>query len=251
MTWQEQLKQAPPVRLDQVAWPRGLSVAVLGPHPDDFDVAAVTLRHLDRAGARISVAVLSASAIGVLDDYCAPERKAETRRAEQRASCRLFGLPDDALEFPPVAEDEAGEPADTPANRAVVAEFLLRRKPDLVLLPHGSDQKAGHRNVYSLFRGIAAAQRLSLVALLHRDPKTLSIRIDAVTPYDEAAAEWKGRLLRCHDTQHQRNLRTRGHGIDERLLGSDRRNAAGLKLPWPLAEAFEIEHHQEGRKLQP
>lgn len=227
-------------RLDQVAWPRGLSVAMLGPHPDDFDVVALTLRHLADQGARLNVAVLSTGISGVEDCYGEPARKAALRRAEQQASCRMFGLADEALTFLPLAEDADGEPADTPANREIVAQWLRRHAPQLVLLPHGNDQKGGHRNVFSLLCGVAAAERLTFTALLNRDPKTVNLRIDAAMPYDEARAAWKAALLRCHDTQQQRNLRARGRGFDERILDTDRRSAADLNLSHPYAEVFEL-----------
>lgn len=230
--------------LDDADWPEGLRVAVIGPHPDDFDFVAVTLKMLYRRGAEISVVVLSASAIGVEDSYCAPELKAETRRNEQRKSCKLFGLRDDALWFPPADEDADGEPANTPRNRELIGSWLASKNPDLVFLPHGNDQKPGHRNVYALFRAIVAGRRLSLIAMLCRDPKTINMKVDAFMPYDAATAEWKRKLLLCHDTQHQRNLRTRGYGIDDRLLGHDRRNAEELKLAEPFAELFEVEVHR-------
>jgi hypothetical protein len=110
-----------PQRLDHLAWPAGLAVAVLGPHPDDFDCIAVTLRHLHQRGARVAVAVLSTGISGVEDadaDPPTPAHKAALRRAEQQASCRQFGLPADALAFLPLAEDGEGEPADTPGNAA-------------------------------------------------------------------------------------------------------------------------------------
>lgn len=236
-----------PERLDQRSWPAGLRVAVLGPHPDDFDVVAVTLRHLRAVGASIEVAVLSTGVSGVEDAYCATERKAGVRREEQRRSCRLFGLPDDALQFLPLAEDGDGEPADTEANRVLVASWLAPRRPDLVFLPHGQDQKGGHRNVYALFRSVVANEHLSLAALLNRDPKTVRIRLDAFLPYGEETATWKAALLRCHDSQQQRNLRTRGKGFDERILAHERTSAAELKCAEPYAEAFEWERYVEGR----
>ncbi len=231
-------------RLTDAIWPQGLRVAVLGPHPDDFDEAAVTLKLLQSNGATISVAVLSGSAIGVEDSYCAPEQKAETRREEQRRSCRLFGLPDDELFFLPLEEDAAGEPADNEHNQLIIGDWLAPRMPDLIFLPHGHDQKGGHRNVYSLMRAVVAGRRLNLIAMLNRDPKTVSLRIDAFTPYDETTAAWKASLLRCHDTQQQRNLNTRGYGFDDRILGMDRKNAAELKIAEPFAELFEVEIHR-------
>lgn len=225
-------------------WPGGLRVAVLGPHPDDFDVDAVTLKHLQNCGAEISVAVLSGGLSGVEPTYCPRERMAETRRAEQRKSCGLFGLPEAALHFLPLEEDADTEPMDSDANRKLVAAWLLPLRPDLIFLPHGHDQKGGHRNVYSLLRDIVAAHSLACIAMLHRDPKTVAMKTDAFTPYDQSSAFWKAALLRCHDTQQQRNLNTRGIGLDERILAVDRAVAEQLKLHEPYAESFEVEFHR-------
>lgn len=233
-----------PVRLDAVAWPAGLSVVVLGPHPDDFDCIAVTLRHLHARGARLAVAVLSTGISGVEDadaDPPTPAHKAALRRAEQIESVLRFGLPPGSLTFLPLDEDGVGEPADTPANLQRVADFLAAHRPHLVFLPHGHDQKGGHRNVYALFRAAVAARALAVTALLNRDPKTIALRLDAVLPYDEAGGAWKASLLRCHETQQQRNMRTRGLGFDARILDMDRRSARELNLDAPYAEVFEID----------
>lgn len=230
-----------PALLDRLAVPAALRVAVLGPHPDDFDVVAVTLRHLANLGAAIELAVLSTGISGVEDAYCPAERKAEKRRQEQRSSCRLFGLPESAIHFLPLGEDADGEPADTDGNAAQLASWLCPRRPHLVFLPHGHDQKGGHRNVYALFARVAHMQGLTPLALLNRDPKTISFRADACMPYDEEAAHWKALLLRCHDSQQQRNLRSRGSGFDERILGMDRTSARELNLAAAFAEVFEVE----------
>lgn len=231
-------------RLTDADWPADLRVVVLGPHPDDFDVDAVTLKLLQTRGAEIAVAVLSGGISGVEPSYCPRELMAHTRREEQRTSCRLFGLPAVALTFLPLEEDADTEPMDSEANRKLVADWLLPRKPDLIFLPHGHDQKGGHRNVYSLLRSIITAHQLPTILMLHRDPKTVAMKTDAFTPYDEPTAEWKASLLRCHDTQHQRNLNTRGSGIDDRVLAVDRAAAAELKLSEPHAESFEVEIHR-------
>jgi LmbE family N-acetylglucosaminyl deacetylase len=233
-----------PIRLDAVAWPRGLAVAVLGPHPDDFDCIAVTLRLLHQRGARLAVAVLSTGISGVEDadaDPPTPAGKAALRQAEQIASCRRFGLPAEALTFLPLEEDAAGEPAEVPANCALIGSFLAAQQPDLVFLPHGHNQKGGHRNVHALFRAASAGRGLAVTVLLNRDPKTIAMRSDAVLPYDEEAGAWKAALLRCHATQQRRNLRTRGLGFDARILDMDRRSARELGLAEPYAELFEID----------
>jgi LmbE family N-acetylglucosaminyl deacetylase len=233
-----------PFRLDEALLPDGLTAALLGPHPDDFDCVGVTMRRLRDRGVRLAVAVLSSGVSGVEDCYTAPpaaERKAAIRREEQRASCRFFGLPESDLAFLRLAEDAEGEPADTEGNRAMVAAWLADGAPPVVFLPHGHDEKGGHRNVYALFRAVVAARGLTVAAFLNRDPKTIGLRMDAFTPYGPEEAAWKARLLRFHDSQQQRNVRARGRGFDERILELDRRSATELGLAEPAAEAFEVE----------
>ena len=81
-----------PLRLQQLQLPPELRVAVLAPHPDDFDAIAVTLRHLRDNGNRIAVAVATGGASGVEDGFrgaADDSAKARLREEEQRASCRL------------------------------------------------------------------------------------------------------------------------------------------------------------------
>ena len=240
----ELLKEPRPVRLNRVALPRGLRLVVLAPHPDDFDAIGVTMELFHDSGARMSVAVLSSGASGVEDADAVPPtpaRKAEIRMEEQRRSCRLFGLAEDDVEFLRLEETETdGEPADSEANARAIARLLDRCRPDLVFLPHGHDEKPGHRNVFSLFRQAAEASGAQIVAFLNRDPKTVAMRTDAYTAFGEGEALWKAELLRCHDSQQQRNLRTRGRGFDERILDVNRRIARDLGAIASYAESFEI-----------
>ncbi len=74
-----------------------------------------------------------------------------------------------------------------------------------------------------------------------------SLRILALGPHPddfdavgEKEAEWKGELLRCHRSQHARNLNTRGHGFDDRILKVNQVVAESLRLDAPYAEAFEF-----------
>jgi hypothetical protein len=83
--------------------------------------------------------------------------------------------------------------------------------------------------------------RLAVTVCLMRDPKTISLHMDVYTPFGEGEARWKAELLRFHRSQHQRNLNTRGHGFDERILATNRRIAHELGLDAPYAEAFEVE----------
>ena len=202
---------------------------VLAPHPDDFEVVAVTMRHFAACGARLTLEVLSGGASGVEDAFAAGwEAKTSAREAEQRESCARFGLPESELRFHRLAEDNTGHMADIPENRARVHAILDASDADGVVLPHGNDSNADHRRVFRWFATWRQNHAKPPLALLVRDPKTLGMRVDLITPYDEETADWKAGLLRCHSSQHERNLRTRGIGFDERILAADRAAAGGL-----------------------
>lgn len=232
-----------PCRLDRIDWPSHLRVAVLAPHPDDFDAIGVTLRRLHQRGSPIHLAVLSACS-GVEDSFCSPptpEVKAATREQEQRDSCHFFGLSEACLEFTAMKLDADGQPADDPANDRVLAGILRRERADLVFLPHGNDTNAGHRQTWAVFRRVAQAADRPLVAFSNRDPKTIALRPDAMMLFDEALAEWKGELLRHHRSQQHRNLLRRGKGLDHRILEVNRRAAEEAGYAGQYAEVFEIE----------
>lgn len=212
---------------------------VLAPHPDDFDVVAVTLRHLADAGARLTLEVLSGGASGVEDGFAAGwEAKTTAREEEQRESCALFGAPWVEPRFHRLPEDDEGFIADVPKNQARVHEILDFHLPDGVILPHGHDSNADHRRTFRWFKSWCDSRPSPPLALLVRDPKNLGMRVDLITPYDPATAGWKGTLLRCHRSQHARNLRTRGIGFDERILAPDRE--AGEAFGFAAAECFEV-----------
>lgn len=65
-------------------------------------------------------------------------------------------------------------------------------------------------------------------------------------PFGQDEADWKAELLRCHDSQHQRNLHARGHGFDDRILDVNKAIARELLIGDKYAEAFEIELHNVG-----
>lgn len=235
---------ASPFRLSELAWSQVLHVCVLAPHPDDFDAIGISLRHLHERGAKIWLAVLTSGASGVEDGYAGSFGeidKARLREAEQGASCRFFGLPQENLCFlhlPLEAKDEA--PPDA-ASVSCLRAYLNGIKPQLVFLPHGNDSNAAHRRSYRLLRLLAETDKLPLAALLNQDAKTIAMRHDCVMPFDEKAARWKAELLRLHASQQQRNLNTRGYGFDERVLQINRASAATLGLELPYAEVFELE----------
>lgn len=233
-----------PVDIRSVKFPRDLVIIVLAPHPDDFDAIAVTLRLFRDNGNPIHAGVLSSGASGVEDSFCSPptpEVKAKLREQEQRASCRLFGLPPERLAFLRLKEDDQAHPIVAEENLAQVCQYLTARRPDIVFLPHGNDTNAGHRRAYAMLCSVVSTAGASLTAFLNRDPKTIEMRHDVYTAFAEEDAQWKGELLRCHQSQHQRNLNARGHGMDERILNVDRQTARELACVEDFAEVFELE----------
>lgn len=213
---------------------------VLAPHPDDFDTVAVALRHFADAGCELWLDVLTGGASGVEDAFVSGwDAKTTAREAEQRASCRLFGLADGRIRFHRFPEDDSGHMLDNPDNAARVAAILAQRQPDGVILPHGNDTNADHQRTARFLHRWAPRAARPVVALFIRDPKTLGMRLDLVAPFGAQDAEWKAALLRCHRSQHERNLRSRGHGLDARILDVNRAIAAEAGLAEPFAEGFE------------
>jgi LmbE family N-acetylglucosaminyl deacetylase len=224
--------------------PPASRLLVLAPHPDDFDAIAVTLRHFYRLGYPIEAAVFRTGS-GVENRYrpgLSLAGKAALREAEQRASLRFFGLPDERLTFLTPIADPDDQPEVCPENQRLVERLLRDRAPAGVFLPHGCDTNGGHRAVATLLERAAAAVARPITALLNRDAKTVSMRMDLYMPFDEVTAAWKAELLRFHDSQQQRNLLTRGHGFDEHVLAVNRRIARDLGLEADYAEAFEVRH---------
>jgi LmbE family N-acetylglucosaminyl deacetylase len=234
-----------PLRLDARPWPARIRICVLAPHPDDFDAAGILLRHLHRAVLDIRLLVLSSSANGVEDDFCDPptrEAKGALREDEQRESCRFFGLTEDRFDFLRLpVDDPGGYLRDEAESRSRLADELRAFRPDVVVLPNGNDSNPDHRLAYVWWKRLSGELGLDASALLIRDPKTVAGRDDAYIAFGEADAAWKARLLRFHLSQHQRNLNTRGHGFDERILRINRESARRLGLVEPYAESFEIE----------
>jgi LmbE family N-acetylglucosaminyl deacetylase len=233
-----------PVLLHSLQVSKELGILVLAPHPDDFDEIAITMRFFRDNGNPIYVAVLSSGASGVEDRFCSPptrKAKGEIREKEQRNSCHFFGLSESYLGFLRLEEDHAGNIVLNDANVQRVRDHFLTIRPDFVFLPHGSDTNIDHQRAYAMFRRIATEADYSITVFLNRDPKTISMRHDVYTVFGEKDAEWKGRLIRFHESQQQRNLNTRNHGLDERILRLNRGVAKeNLQLDM-YAEAFEIE----------
>ena len=219
----------------------GSKVLVLAPHPDDFDAIAVTLKLFRDNGNLIELAVISGASSGVENSFC--ERcpgmtKAEIREQEQLDSCDFFGLPESAVTFLRLREDKNGDPMESEDNLQKLQDYIAKIKPDIVFMPHWNDTNPGHQRTYTMFRKTA----LPATVYLNRDPKTIEMRNDIYTLFDEKSAEWKAQLLRFHISQHQRNLHTRGHGFDERVLQINRRIAQDNRCPAPYAEVFEIKN---------
>lgn len=241
---------AAPRSLRELALPAPLDILVLAPHPDDFDAIGVSLRHLHDQGHVLHVAVLTTGASGVEDGFggaADDSGKAALREAEQRASCALFGLPRERLEFlrlwgsgPGGDADGSGSAQPDERDLQRLGAWIAARPADLVFMPHGNDSNRTHRRTFECVCAIAARQGLDAWACLNRDAKTQQMRVDLYCEFNQAQADWKAHLLRLHRSQHERNLRTRGIGFDERVLEVNRRAAQALGLPQPYAETFEL-----------
>jgi len=233
-----------PLPIRSFVFSKTLRVLTLAPHPDDFDAIGVTMHFFWGKGNPLYLAVATSGASGVEDSFCSPptiKAKGRLREREQRSSCQFFGLPEANLTFLRLEEDEEGHPKDSKTNLEIIQEHFLKIRPTLVFLPHGKDTNLGHHHIYSIFCQVAPEAGYPLVAFLNRDPKTVQMRCEMYLGYGEETAAWKGELLRFHQSQHQRNLKQRGHGMDERILKMDRQSAEMCSVGEPYAEVFELE----------
>lgn len=246
---------ATPLRLSALSLRGPLTAAVLAPHPDDFDAIGVTLRHLHDLGHDVHVAVLTTGASGVETGFqgaTVDADKAALREVEQRASARFFGLAPSRLTFLRLwgrasgDVDGADEPGNDATELARLRDWLLPLKAQLAFMPHGNDRNKTHQRVYQSFRMIALEAKLDLWACLNQDAKTVSMRSDLYLDFDAETAAWKSELLRFHVSQHERNLRTRAIGFDERVLRVNRDAAVLLNAELPYAEVFELERFGKG-----
>ena len=213
---------------------------VLAPHPDDFDVIGVTMLFFRKNGNPLYVAVATSGERGV-------EEKIKIREQEQRDSCHFFGLPEACLTFLRLEKDNTGTLLNNEANIDRVRRCFFSQSPAMVFLPHWHDTNLTHQRIYSMLHQVVLEVSYPLAIFLNRDPKTIKMRCDFYLDYDETSAAWKGKLLRFHQSQHQRNLNHRGHGMDERILKVDRHSAKVCSLNAQYAEIFEMELFGAGK----
>ncbi|NLC24164.1 MAG: PIG-L family deacetylase [Oxalobacter sp.] len=229
--------------LRQLDWPTSLKVLVLAPHPDDFDAIGVTLKYLHESGHDIYAAV-SVTGSGIDEAYgvgLSVDDRRNLRIKEQRDSMRFFGLHEDHFRFLYLNNADDEQLADDAENGETLTAVVREIRPDLIFSPHGNDANRAHRAMCALVSGIAKAADWPIALMLNRDAKTLDMRTDFYLAFDEADAQWKGQLLRFHDSQQQRNLKTRGHGFDERVLNLNRAIARELQTAQPYAAAYEAQ----------
>jgi LmbE family N-acetylglucosaminyl deacetylase len=240
------LDKARPLFFNKLNLSSKLRVLVLAPHPDDFDAIGVTIRMLRDKGNKINLAVLTSGAGGVEDNpvnKLTRQEKAVLREEEQKASCNFFGLPAENLSFLHLDEDAEHHIEVSERNLERLKTFWDAHSPDIVFMPHGNDTNKEHKRTYMLFQKLMETESRSLAALLNKDPKTIAMKNDLYTTFDGEDAIWKAELLRCHKSQHERNLRTRGHGFDDRILNVNRQVAQEAGINEKYAEVFEIEWH--------
>lgn len=238
-----------PVDLPNVVLPSSSTILVLAPHPDDFDAIAIAMRFLQRQGHCIHVAVLTSGANGVEDGWNGvfnAAGKAKLREEEQRASCAFFGLPEGRLHFLRLWEQPDHAQLNARDDERL-RQHILSINPDCVFLPHENDSNRTHRRTFETFHCIATNERLNLLAFLNQDAKTVSMRSDVTMCFDEIDAAWKAQLLRMHVSQHERNLKARGYGFDERVLRVNREAAIAGGYKTDYAEVFEL---REYRRLE-
>lgn len=235
------LEKSRPLNFRKLNLSPKLRVALLAPHPDDFDAIGITMKILHENGNKIHLGVLTSGSRGVDDKTLSVQEKSFLREQEQISSCNFFGLPQECLTFLHLDEDDENHIQISEGNLERLKSFLEAHSPDVIFMPHGNDTNKEHQRTYLLFRKLMETSNRSIVALLSKDPKTIEMKHDLYTEFDDEEAKWKAELLRHHKSQHERNLRARQHGFDERILNVNRTIALESGLFENYAEVFEIE----------
>lgn len=221
------------------------TVWVSAPHPDDFDAIAVTLRLLFERHAVLFLSVITSGVSGVEDSFLSQPtllNKIFCREKEQLDSCDKFGLNKKQVNFLRLAvDDKTGCILDNPENYHKIHSEYGKIAPDWIFLPHGNDSNYDHQWVSNAVYMMTKHQVKPINIWRNRDPKTIVLRQDAVTFFDETFATWKAELLLCHSSQHQRNLNTRGYGFDQRILRENKKWAVEFGHVGQYAETFETE----------
>lgn len=221
------------------------TVWVCAPHPDDFDAIAVTLRLFCERHALLFLSVITSGISGVEDGFVSPPtllNKMLCREMEQLDSCAKFGLNKNLVNFLRLDVDgKTGYVLDNQENYRKIQCEYGKILPDWIFLPHGNDSNYDHQWVSNAVRMVTTNQVKPINIWRNRDPKTIALRQDAVTFFDETLAAWKAELLRCHSSQHQRNINTRGYGFDQRILRENKKWAVEFGHSGQYAETFETE----------
>jgi LmbE family N-acetylglucosaminyl deacetylase len=237
-------KETLPISLKDCSFSSSLRLLVLAPHPDDFDAIAVTLKYFQKNGNQILLFVLTGASSGVNDSYLSQptkERKEKVRENEQKKALEFFGFPISDVKFLYLPEDKNGNMILDNECRLSVGQFFQKFAPDMLMLPHGEDTNQSHQRTYSLARDLAKTISKPVLALYNQDPKTIQIRLDAYMEFDETISLWKREMLRFHQSQHVRNLQTRGFGFDDRILNMNAEIADQIDADCKYAEGFQME----------
>ena len=235
--------QGKPVNLRTVQWSQKLKLLVTAPHPDDFDAISVTLKQMLQAGHEL-YAVIAETGSGIDKVYGAgmtQQDRTQLRNREQRASLAFFGLPESSYQILALENAPDDQVAYTRQNIQTLEKIVRDIHPDMLFMPHGNDTNRAHRDMYRMMHDIAKRVEWPIALMLNSDVKTVDMRKDYFVAFEKDEASWKAELLRHHDSQHQRNLRDRGYGFDDRVLMLNERTARGLELAQPYAASFEIE----------
>ena len=114
--------------------PSRARVLILGPHPDDPESAAVTIRLLMNSGCELFYTIACISPEGVDDEYASRrqgmeglsllDRKIEIRRREQKQSAQMLGIASKQLAFLEIKKSGSTNPLDTSENRLKIRNHL-------------------------------------------------------------------------------------------------------------------------------
>lgn len=181
-------------------------------HPDDEMHISGTLARQARAGLEVTIAVACNGNMGGRPEV-SPAERAETRRREMQAACRVLGV---GLEWLGYGDDDFMQHYHEryQATEMVFRDLVRRVDPQLLLVPSLDDYHQHHRAVADL--ALNASVNASNRALVSAEPASSMVPYALHLPPMPPTPFWaclysditdtfavKLEALRCHRSQHQ------------------------------------------------
>lgn len=213
---------------EQASLPRGKSIVVISPHPDDSSISAGGTLSLLSPHNTLHLLIMTSGHHAFIPGLARQERIAK-RQEEVKNEARILGASEHFLNL-----DYYDKGKISARDRATVLKQLLELNPDIVLLPSIQDPHPNHKmSTQITLDGLHdfVTRKKKIVELWHYETPWSFFQpweFNAVVQVPKATIEQKMKAIRCHQSQTERTpfdevakalAVLRGAVIPEQVLG--------------------------------